>query len=361
MAEAANPETRLATRPISNLKPAHRPLALPGSLIRTVALRCPAVVGRVPARLVPAVHASWPLAAPRFDRSSKLPSLHCDHPRCRRWLVGCHRGGLLLLAHVRSCCFAFAATWAPAGERTGASIRLRHVGLRCCGRRGRRQARWPFLSELGPIPLWPLGLAADSSPAAPGGERRPRTPARDDGDGWGRAGGKVGGGYSSPPRRQPAAPPRLPGRSSRTSTSFARCRAQRPLHTAARSAYPAAGCSSPRASRLCAVGASPDSRRASCAMELIPTSVKAILHACRFEFMPIRPILAGTNASNLTARGVSRSIGANKPAYKQTEVEKARSTLTGIGVDLEHAARTRPHRHAEHQAMQSRGGKARSF
>src|SRR6266536_2571714 len=282
MAEAANPETRLATRPISNLKPAHRPLALPVSLVRTVALRCPAVVGRVPARQVPAVHASWPLAAPRFDRSSKLPSLHCDRPRCRPWLAGCHRRGLLLLAHVRPCSFAFAATWAPAGERTGASIRLRHVGLRCCGRRGRRQARWPFLSELGPIPLWPLGLAADSSPAATGGERRPRTPAGDDGDGWGRAGGKVGGGYSSPPRRQPPAPPRLPGRSSRTSTSFARCRAQRPLHTTARSAYPAAGCSSPRASHFCAVRASPDSKRASCAMEFIPTSVKqSFMHAVR--------------------------------------------------------------------------------
>jgi hypothetical protein len=50
-----------------------------------------------------------------------------------------------------------------------------------------------------------------------------------------------------------------------------------------------------------------------------------------FEFMPIRPVLAGTNASNLTARGVSRPIGANKPAYKQTEVEKARPTLTGPG------------------------------
>jgi len=136
--------------------------------------------------------------------------------------------------------------------------------------------------ELGPIPLWPLGLAADSSPAATEGERRPRTPARDDGDGWGRAGGKVGGGYSSPPRRQPPAPPRLPGRSPRTSTSFARRPTQRPLHTTARSAYPAAGCSSPRASHFCAVRASPDSKRASCAMEFIPTSVKqSFMHAVR--------------------------------------------------------------------------------
>lgn len=102
---------------------------LAGSLVGTVALRYPTVVGRVPARQVPAVHMPWPLVTPRFDRLSKLPSLHRDHRRRRPWLPGISRRGLLLLAHVRSLSFAIAATrdcavrrGAPADERSSAGL-----------------------------------------------------------------------------------------------------------------------------------------------------------------------------------------------------------------------------------------------
>src|SRR6266545_6546317 len=60
-----------------------------------------------------------------------------------------------------------------------------------------------------------LPTTSSSSGATRGERRRSRTPARDAGGGWGRAGGEIGGGLRSPPRRQPPAPPRPPARSCR--------------------------------------------------------------------------------------------------------------------------------------------------
>jgi len=265
-------------------------------------LGCPTVVNRVPARLVPALHVPWPLVAHRFDRSSKLPSLHCDHPRCRRWLVGSHRGGLLLLAHVGSCCFAFAAICAPAGERTGASIRLRHAGLRCCGGvaggKGGGRSYWSwgqFLSGRSALPPTP----------------RPRLPKGNGGPGRLRGMMEmVGGGLAA--RSEGDTPPHLaasllPRRGSRAGPPGPRRHLPDVQHNDHSTPPPGLRTRRRDAARRVPAISAPSVHRRTRRERRAPWSSsqrQSSNPSCmRSEFMPIRPVLAGTNASNLTARG----------------------------------------------------------
>jgi hypothetical protein len=128
----------------------------------------------------------------------------------------------------------------------------------------------------------------------------------------------------SPPRRQPLAPPRHLGRSSRdldisclmantTTTPLRRW-------VCARHEIWLAACR-PSVRSPCIVGL-----EASVVRHGVHPQHQSRNHSCmRFELMPFRPVMAGTNASNLTAQGMSRPGSANKPAYKPTEMGERRA------------------------------------